>query len=359
MTVIPINRKPKGIRTGGQFAATNHGEASVSLAPAPSGRRAAPATSNRHVPESLRMAHFQDPQLVPDLEWEVEGSMTGSEIEADYRAEAFSDHVPHLQVEEAYGYFNQARAAYADGGDWKAVVAEAAAADTARRPGGSLKEGYRPPRPTHQAGYQQGTLTTGERYTGYRNASEICKDIRAELKAATEANYLPAGLKYSVTNEKYSGGQSINVTIQGVSDADRIDPTELDHRGDYAQRKEAKELQERVEGITNAYNRTNIDSQSDYFHVAYWGRAEIETDRPLLPPVPRRRSVPAQSCPRRQKPDQEVRGRHDNRDSSPNRRGNSEHCSVPDPGGAFAEGHHPQHQPRSRRGRAAHRTGMR
>ncbi|MGY4544376.1 hypothetical protein ACVWY0_004320 [Arthrobacter sp. UYNi723] len=205
MTVIPINRKPKGIPVRGQFAATAHGEASVSLAPVSTGRRSAPAASIRHVPESLRMAHFQDPQLVPELEWTVERSLRGDNTDADYCSESFSDHVPHLQVEEAYSYFNKARNEALDGGDWRATIAEAAAADTARHPGGSLKVGYRPSLATHQAGHEQGTLTTGEKYTGYRDASEICKDIRAELKAATEANYLPAGLKYSVTNDKYAG----------------------------------------------------------------------------------------------------------------------------------------------------------
>lgn len=277
MTVIPINRKPKGIRTGGQFAATNHGEASVSLAPA--GRRAAPASSNRHVPETLRMAHFQDPRLTHDLEWEIERSIGVSDLEMDYHCEAFSDRVPHLQVEEAYGYFNRAVEAKYAGGNWKAIVAEAAAADTARHPGGSLGEGYRPPLATHQAGYMDGTLTTGEKYTGYRDATEICKDIRTDLKAAVAANYLPAGLKYAVKNHKYAGGQSISVTIQGVPDIDRLDPTELDHNGQNKQMPEAKDLQERVEVITNAYNRTDRGNNYDYANVAYWGRASIETDR--------------------------------------------------------------------------------
>lgn len=271
-----MNRQPKGVPVGGQFAATAHAEPSLSLAS--TGRRSAPASSNRHVPESLRMAHFQDERLVPDLEWTVECSLKGDATDADYYCESFSDHVPHLQVEEAYGYFNKARNEAINGEDWKATIAEAAAADTARHPGGALKEGYLPPVLEHQRGYQQGTLTTGSKYTGYRDASEICKDIRAELKAATDANYLPAGLKYSVTNDKYSGGQSISVVIQGITDEERLDPTELDHHGQPKPLKEATELQKRVEAITNAYNRTDIDSQSDYFNVAYWGRAEIETD---------------------------------------------------------------------------------
>ena len=267
-----MNRQPKGVPVGGQFAATAHTEPSISL-----GQHAA-TSSNRHVPESLRMAHFQDPKLVSDLEWEIERSIGVSDAEVDYHCEAFSDRVPHLHVEEAYGYFGQAMQAKTRGEDWRTVVAEAAAADTERHPGGKLKDGYIPPIIDHQPGYQQGTLSTGSKYTGYRDATAICKDIRADLKAATEANYLPAGLKYSVTNDKYSGGQSIRVSIQGVTDAERVDLSEPGRHGGYAQLKEATELQARVEAITNAYNQTNIDSQSDYFHAAYWGHADIESD---------------------------------------------------------------------------------
>jgi hypothetical protein len=34
-----------------------------------------------------------------------------------------------------------------------------------------------------------------------------------------------------------------------------------------------------VEAITNAYNRSDIDGQSDYFNVSYYGRVDLETDR--------------------------------------------------------------------------------
>jgi hypothetical protein len=231
MTTLPMNRVHKGVPTGGQFAATAHAESGLSLG----GRHEAP-TSNRHVPPSLRMAHFQDPALTRDLEWAVENSIGDADDEMDYRCDSFCDQLPNLQYEEAVRYFARARNVLADGGNWKTVIEEAAAVDTACHPGGSMKDGYVPPVVSHQRGYGQGTLSTGSKYTGYRDATGICKDIRAELKAATAANYLPAGLTYSVTSEKFSGGQAINVRIQGVSDEDRIDRTELDHRGEYAQR---------------------------------------------------------------------------------------------------------------------------
>ncbi len=91
MTATPIDRQPKGIATGGQFAATSRPEPSLNL-----GRHTA-ATSNRHVPESLRMAHFQNPRQVTDLEWEVENTIGVAGANLDYRCESFADLVPHLQ----------------------------------------------------------------------------------------------------------------------------------------------------------------------------------------------------------------------------------------------------------------------
>lgn len=269
-------RKSAGTAGAGQWTARGYKEGTPKL-----GRRAAAASSNRHVPESLRMAHFQDKDLTRQLEWAVEGSLSNDGL-ADYHAENFSDKLPHLHYEEAAQFFIQAQHALSDGEDWKAVVAEAAAADTARHPGGTLAEGYTPPIASHQPGYQQGTLTTGPKYTGYRNATEICKDIRTELRTATEANYLPAGLKYSVTNDKYSGGQAVNVTVQGVTDEDRtIGSTDLNRHGQIADLPEVAELEKRVAAITNAYNRTDIDGQSDYYNVSYSSRVNIETDRDL------------------------------------------------------------------------------
>ncbi len=266
-----ISRVPRGVQTGGQFAATAHHESDVRL-----GRHAAAAEPVRHVPASLRMAHFQDPNLVHNLDRAVR--LAGQTPNYGYPREAFGDALNNLDYETADDFFNRAVGAEGTPG-YQAVLEEAAAADTAAHPGGALTGTYRPPLSAHGQGYGQGTLSTGSKYTGYRDATEIAKDVRTEIKAATASNYLPAGLKYSVRNDKYTGGQSINVDIQGVSDEDRLDPTELDHRGNLAERAEAKDLRRRVEAIANMFNRQDVDSQSDYFNVMYYSHVQVEDDR--------------------------------------------------------------------------------
>lgn len=275
MTTTLRPRQDAGTPAGGEFKAYAHQAPTVTL-----GRHAAPAASNRSVPESLRMAHFPDQDLQYELEWLIERSVDGDEITNDVRCEAFSDHVPHLQVEEAYGYFNQALAVARDDGDWHAVIKEAAAADTARHPGGTLSEGYEPPVPEHRPGYLDSIMAVGAKYTGSRDATEISKDIRKELTAAQAANYLPASLSFSVKTDKFAGGQAIRVVVQGVADADRtMGSTDLDHHGDLDTLPEFKELGKRVEAITNTFNSEDVNSGRDYWNVNYYSSVSVETDQ--------------------------------------------------------------------------------
>lgn len=270
-------RQDAGTPAGGEFKAFGHSD----TVPALSGRRSAPATSNRHVPESLRMAHFQDPQLVRDLEWAVECSLETDSL-ADYHAESFSDALSHLHYEESAHYFSQAQQAHTNGEDWRAILAEAAAADTARHPGGAIGEGFVPPVPEHLPGYMDSTMEIGAKYDGFRDAAQISKDIRKDLAEAQKANYLPASLGFSVKTDKFAGGQAIRVVVQGVTDADRtMGSTDLDRWGELDTLPEFKELGKRVEAITDAYNRQDINSGRDYCNVSYYSSVDIESDRGL------------------------------------------------------------------------------
>lgn len=269
-------RQDAGTPSGGEFKAYAHQAPAVTL-----GRHAAPA-SNRAVPESLRMAHFQDPDLQRDLEWAVKAGMAADDMVADYHAENFSDKLPHLHYEESARYYSAARQEYAIDGDWQAIVKEAAAADAARHPGGVLGEGYVPPVPEHLPGYMESMMEVGAKYDGPRDAAQVAKDIRKDLAEAQKANYLPASLGFSVKTDKFAGGQAIRVVVQGVSDADRtMGSTDLDRWGELDTLPEFKELGKRVEAITDAYNRQDVNSFRDYCNVSYYSSVDIESDRGL------------------------------------------------------------------------------
>lgn len=265
------NRQPQGIPAGGQFAATNHGEVSgISL-----GRHAEQPAPQ--IPEKLLMGAIKNPDTARDLHWQVQ--MASDYGNPDHYLENFAATVPHLPRGETEELFFMAMDAQ-DAEAVRSLCETAADRNTELHPGGTVSPDYNPPSSKIEKGYQQGVLETGEKYNGYRDAAHIAKDIRADLKSAIAGNYLPKDLNYSVRIDKFAGGQSIDVTIQGLPDEDRLDREKYDETyRRYDERDEAKELRRRVEEITNAYNRSDIDSQSDYFNVSYYSHVRIEDDR--------------------------------------------------------------------------------
>lgn len=121
----------------------------------------------------------------------------------------------------------------------------------------------------------------GSKYTGYRDAALIAKDVRTDIKAALKSGELPTSagghdVTYSVTCDKYSGGQAVNVEVRGLADADIYDG-----RDDYGNRKSsqaARQIKDRVEAIAGAYNKSATNSQIDYFSETYYSRVRIEDE---------------------------------------------------------------------------------
>ncbi|MBG6179974.1 hypothetical protein IWX62_001166 [Arthrobacter sp. CAN_A1] len=145
----------------------------------------------------------------------------------------------------------------------------------------SRKHSRRTARPTPAGGtvvpgYGQGTLTTGSKYNGWCPITEIAKDTRSDFKAAQKVGYLPATASFSVRSDKFAGGQALRVGIKGVPRADRMTPEGEDRYGDYEEREEAKELKRRDEEIATAWNRSDIDSQSDYINSNYYTSVQYE-----------------------------------------------------------------------------------
>ena len=109
----------------------------------------------------------------------------------------------------------------------------------------------------------------GPKYIGRRPNKEVAVDIRRDLKSAVERGELPEGLKFSVKVD--ARGSAIRVRVAGVKN-----PRVRDDLGRDVTSPEAKAIYDKVDAITNAYNRYNSDVQTDYFDVDYYGFVSID-----------------------------------------------------------------------------------
>jgi hypothetical protein len=109
---------------------------------------------------------------------------------------------------------------------------------------------------------------------GWVDVKDIAKAIRADIKAAVKSGDIPA-VKYSVRIDRFSGGQSINVTISGIPNA-RIEREHPYGGTVVANSDEANLVQHKVQAMVDAYNHDGSDSQTDYWDVRFYGFVSID-----------------------------------------------------------------------------------
>jgi hypothetical protein len=123
---------------------------------------------------------------------------------------------------------------------------------------------------------------TGSKYkdTQGLDVKELAALVRADIKEAIKSNQLPKG-KYSVRIERYSGGRSINVSISDFEfpiidrEGYLASKTGYDPRVSRYTRIATLALKA-VDRILNQYNFDDSDSQTDYFHVRFYGDAKFD-----------------------------------------------------------------------------------
>jgi hypothetical protein len=109
----------------------------------------------------------------------------------------------------------------------------------------------------------------GPKYIGRRPNKVVAQDIRTDLKAAQASGELPTDLKFSVKMD--ARGSAIRVRVAGVKNI-RV----RDDLGRDVTTPEAKAIYDKVDRITNAYNRNNSDIMTDYFDTDYYGFVNLE-----------------------------------------------------------------------------------
>ena len=255
------SRQPKGVPIGGQFAATARGETGTAL-----GGPATGPTDHVHALSELMDTYVAGFPHVAD------------------EAAAIAQITPHVPSRVAEALWQDALQGHLHRDDTARTAALQKIADWEAREA-RWRNDPAFVSPTYDV-TEQGTngpvvytTAVGGKYTGWRDVASIAKDVRTDLKAAQAAGYLPADLKFAVVTDKYAGGQSMRVRVQGMSDDDiyEEDPTSWSSGRRYAQ--PALEIRERVVAIAGAYGRDTTDIQTDYFNVTYYSFVDLEDEQ--------------------------------------------------------------------------------
>lgn len=133
--------------------------------------------------------------------------------------------------------------------------------------------GYQPPGGSSVSdGSIYGPVHTGDRYDPSRPLRDVAKDVRADLKEAVAAGYLP-DLDYRVRT-RTRGTSAIDVTIEGMDDREASSVSRK-WGGEVARSPYAHQVQDRVRGIVGAYTRNQNESRLDYFSNSAWVDAQV------------------------------------------------------------------------------------
>lgn len=263
-------RVEAGVAAGGQFKAVLRSDDVTALQ--------VRDQDYRRLPETLRMSRFQNPRLVTGLNRCV-AAVAGRAATPEDGFARFSALLPRLDRTEAVQFFNEAGRLAVAGRDTTDVLEAAAAEDTRRQPG-TDHHGFTLPRVDEDGagGF------TGENFDPTRGPEQLCKDIHAELDAATASNFLPEGVTYSIraytTTANGAPERALQVGIHGIADADRADFAASGPDGRLVERQEAVDLRSRVQYLVSSFNSVMVTNGAR--RPAFYAQAFIESDSQAL-----------------------------------------------------------------------------
>jgi hypothetical protein len=131
-------------------------------------------------------------------------------------------------------------------------------------------------------------ISYGNKYEATKGAdlADIAKLVRKDIKAAVATGKLPAGLKASVRIDRFSGGQSLDVTVTEYAGpvlnparvaAERKNP----HDSHYLEpwmHPTAAAVENTLKAIVGAYNFDGSETMVDYYHVRFYGSVSFAED---------------------------------------------------------------------------------
>lgn len=235
----PVNRQPKGVPTGGEFAANAHDEAAGTLAPG-------------GAMDTLSPRGFISDAALQDVVSGLDRFRAGEDSGWYEAGNVFDPVDPDTEV------FVEVSAAYDDayaGGDFDRAAFYEEARSIVQAHQGWNEDSYPEPSVGERAAEVKGKPVT-----------EVNRLLRGEFKQAQSSGYLPEGVNISV---KKSAGGSPRVHVAGV-------PEEFRHRSLYAgettmntpermrETPEFQELDRRVKAVARTFATPRSDPYSEY-----------------------------------------------------------------------------------------------
>lgn len=123
-----------------------------------------------------------------------------------------------------------------------------------------------------------GAKHIGSKYQPGRPLREVAKDVRADIKKAVAAGYLP-DLDYRVRTTS-KGSPAITVVASGMPDEDcynaEVTPYSLGHL-EMVPSDRARIAQERIRGIVGQYARQQSNGLVDYWNHSFWIDTQVRS----------------------------------------------------------------------------------
>jgi hypothetical protein len=137
--------------------------------------------------------------------------------------------------------------------------------------------------PSYQPDYR---IQYGENYQKGLDIAGIAKRVRADLRTLIQLGHLPVG-KYSVTIQRFSGGQALRVKMSELVSAHLIlnpERVQFEHQNPHEFcelpqfSKTGQVILQMAESVVNAYNYDGSDSSVDYFNVNFYDNVGFSSE---------------------------------------------------------------------------------
>lgn len=230
-------------------------------------------------PDAIDLPGFVHPRAEDaffDAEWEIDKGATPSQA-ATHLKPRFHAMTEGQRVEALIRHREAMEA-----GDYAAARTVVEDATTVNQAALGIKDEYKHSGSVvvepNAHGPVYGNQLVGSKYAIGMSTTEAAKNIRGDIKEAVAAGHLPAGLDYRV-RKNHEG--SMSISVRGLTNEQIFDKDEeVEEPGLYGtpQHPEMRELQDRLDLISNVYRQDRSESMVDYFDTNFYAFVRIETE---------------------------------------------------------------------------------